>query len=90
MSASSRPRRWAVRLSAAVALLLLAAGAAPAFAQCTANPNATIAMPVQSVPDQTGSGGSVVVTLDASASTPAANSSHRPSRTASPRCADGR
>lgn len=72
MSASSRPRRWAARLSASVALPLLAAGAAPAFAQCNAggNTHAVISMANQTVPDHTPSGGAVVVTLDASTSTP--------------------
>lgn len=70
MSCLTRPRRRAARLSAFAALLLAAATATPAFAQCNANPEAIIAMPNQTVPDRTPSGGSVVVTLDAGGSKP--------------------
>lgn len=75
MSCLTRPRRRAARLSAFAALLLLAA-TAPAFAQCNANPEAIIAMPNQTVPDRTPSGGSVVVTLNASGAKPNSGNQH--------------
>ena len=78
MSCLSRPRRRAARLSAFVAFLLLSATAAPALAQqCSGTPQARIEMANQTVPDHTPTGGSVVVTLDGSGSTP--NGANQPS-----------